>query len=326
MVWFPAASKFVAVGNYTNPANKSAYLYSSDGFTWQHGEFPTAGNIVGLAASPTLLVAVTGPNSSTGSKISTDGINWTEVQGPVGNTGQQALAIAYGAGVFVAMSSSNAAWTSTDGSTWTQRNTAQTSGIRNVSFVNDRFLAVMGTGQYSMSMDGITWTASGFTGSNTSLDGAAYAFGVYAVLGSLGTVRTTTDFVTWTDRVTRMSFSISLGKSVAQLGSTLYIASGQTIIVTTTDWVNYKTQPISTIMGAPQGAILAGLATDGNKVVGVGSASGLALTTLSSMAMITDGIYTNQLADPVPAGTYRCLGRAGDSEYMSNYYLWIRTA
>jgi hypothetical protein len=123
-----------------------------------------------------------------------------------------------------------------------------------------------------------------------------------------------------------MSFSVSLGKSVAQLGSTLYITGGVNLVVTTTDWVNYKTQPISTIMGSPQGALLAGLATDGNKVVGVGSATGLSLSTLSSMAMITNGIYTNQLADPVPAGTYRCLGRAGDSEFASNYYLWIRTA
>jgi hypothetical protein len=175
-------------------------------------------------------------------------------------------------------------------------------------------------------MDGITWTASGFTGSNTALSGAAYAFGVYAVLGSIGTVRTTTDFVTWTDRNTRLSFSITLGRSVVQMGSTLYITGGVNLVVTTDDWVNYKTQPISTIMGSPQGALLAGLATDGNKVVGVGSATGSALSTLSSMAYITNGIYTNQLADPVPAGTYRCLGRAGDSEFASNYYLWIRTA
>jgi hypothetical protein len=330
MVWFPAANKFVAVGNYSNPKDVTGYMYSSDGFTWQNGEFVNPGALIAMAASPTMIVAVTNfsvAGTSNRAKISYDGVNWTEVQGPVGSTTPNVVGIAYGNGVFVAVSA-NVAWRSTDGINWSSEiATGYSSQIRNVSFVNDRFLAVTGTGRYAMSTDGLTWTVSNFIGSNTSLNGATYAFGQYALIGAIGTVRTSPDLVTWTDRVTRLSFSTSPGRSVVQMGSTLYISDANTpLVVTTDDWVTYKTLPISTIMGSGQNATFGGLATDGNKVVGGGAAQGAALNTLSSMAKITDGIYTNQLTDPVPAGTYRCLGRSGDSPFMSNYYMWIRTA
>ncbi|MEY2689438.1 MAG: hypothetical protein RL375_3637 [Pseudomonadota bacterium] len=129
---------------------------------------------------------------------STDGITWTTDARTV--FANEAIALAYGNGIFVAYGLS--VQISTDGVIWTKPVLGTTMPNR-MKFVNGQFMALLPAGQISTSTDGITWSTRS-TGSTRALNDIDYGNGLYAIAGAFnaqtvtGTLLVSTDGQTWT--------------------------------------------------------------------------------------------------------------------------------
>lgn len=111
-------------------------------------------------------------------------------------------AVAYGNGVFVAVSSTgsgNRVMTSPDGISWTPRTSASDSDWQAVTFGNNLFVAV-GTNAVMTSPDGTTWTSR--TAVNGSWDSVAGCGGMFVAVSSVTSpyVMSSSDGITWTVR------------------------------------------------------------------------------------------------------------------------------
>lgn len=113
-------------------------------------------------------------------------------------------AVAYGAGLFVAVGTNGDIQTSPDGITWTSRASPLGVGsfLYNVAFANGVFVA---SGQHTgpvflTSPDGITWTQATITGtfSNTvAVCGAAYGNGIWVAISGLNSFVSSNNGGTW---------------------------------------------------------------------------------------------------------------------------------
>jgi len=110
-------------------------------------------------------------------------------------------AVAYGAGLYVAVSTSgtgNRVMTSPDGITWTSRTSAADYNWSDITFGNGLFVAVATSGttdRIMTSPDGITWTLR--TSPNNPLRGVTYGNGKFVAVGTSGTIATSSDGITW---------------------------------------------------------------------------------------------------------------------------------
>lgn len=145
---------FVVVGNST-----TAVLTSPDGITWTQRTGSAANSWQAATYGAGLFVAVSTNGGTTRAMTSPDGVTWTSrTTGSIG-----CVSIAFGAGVFVAVSavSTDRVMTSPDGVTWTPRTAAEANSWRSVTYLNGIFIAVAsdGTNRVMTSADGITWAA-----------------------------------------------------------------------------------------------------------------------------------------------------------------------
>ena len=134
-----------------------------------------------------------------------DGITWTS---RTSTANIQWLSVAYGDGLFVAVSQSgtgNQVMSSPDGITWTSRTSAANNAWRSVAYGNGLWVAVSNTGtgnRVMTSPDGITWTSRTFAADN-DWTSVAYGNGLWVAVSSSGTgnrVMTSPDGITWTSR------------------------------------------------------------------------------------------------------------------------------
>ncbi len=120
-------------------------------------------------------------------------------------TNETWISIAYGAGLFVAVSGSGKVMTSPDGATWTLRTAAVANQWSAVCYGGGLFVAVSisGSGNRVMtSPDGITWT-SRTSAANNDWQSVTYGNGLFVAVSSTGTgnrVMTSPTGVTWTIR------------------------------------------------------------------------------------------------------------------------------
>lgn len=109
--------------------------------------------------------------------------------------------IAYGSGVFVAIAAGVAFSASTaDGVAWTQRVLPASAGWNCVAYGNGRFVAYGTSPVSAYSLDGASWVAGGTPGINDPYGKMAFGSGrfvVAAASGSIGSVSSTVDGVTW---------------------------------------------------------------------------------------------------------------------------------
>lgn len=194
-------------------AGNGRVLASTDGLTWTLRAAGTnlfrgtygAGRFVYTASSNVV-------------SYSTDGITWTQaIVAGAANANTPAISdLAFANGKFVAVGRGDTfnavAYTSADGATWTA-SAAFPSGntaLNSVSAGSSSFFAASQRGGYS-SADGITWTqrtsvlpiAQRQTDANAeSTSWTAAANGQFFVLGSYGSIITSTDGATWTRRST----------------------------------------------------------------------------------------------------------------------------
>jgi hypothetical protein len=123
---------------------------------------------------------------------------------PQWHTAEELQGVAYGDGQFVAVGDLGSILTSSDGKTWTPRSTPR--GMRHfaaVTYGDGTFVAAGPVGTLWMSRDGVDWREVGSPGGDilNGLRGMTYGDGQFAGVG-FGTLRTSTDGVTWLERST----------------------------------------------------------------------------------------------------------------------------
>jgi hypothetical protein len=241
--------KFVAVGydryarsvvyTSTNPTVEDHYR------AWT--ELPSIGTgyLMSVAYGNGKFVAVGYTPGGTGIySTSTDGVNWSSLQGLELNGNLTAITYANGKFVVVgynyvggSLSRELISATSTDGTSWTATQNSGVAGIPSqITYGNGKFVA--GSQVFSnsdgmrygvqTSTDGVNWTAGSFFGPTGAYgNGIAFGNGKFVVAGiySQG-LYTSTDAVTWTN--------VSLNSSVpyADYGSLMVAFAGGNFVLT----------------------------------------------------------------------------------------------
>ena len=215
-------------GLFVVASGSGTILVSPDAVNWSTKASGGFGGIAvtGLAYARGLYLAV-GP---LGIRASTDGAAWTN---RVSSLDTQA--IAYGNGLFVAVSSGGQVQTSADGLKWTRRGTTGAGNLMDLSYGNGLFVAV-GTGALLVSTNGLNWLNLVSAVTTTILEGAAYGQGTFVAVGFGGTILHSTDGARWSLSASTQSadlFSVAYGGGI-------FVATGQqgTILASTNglDW------------------------------------------------------------------------------------------
>jgi hypothetical protein len=147
--WFGAAygtNKFVIVGD------KGAIASSIDGAAWNRVTSPTTNSLNSIAASPGGFVAVGEQGTIV---FSEDGQQWKTVGS--GST-NRLVAVASGGGKFVTVGANSTILYSGNGETWSQVHSDSSLILRSVCFGNGHFVAVGEEGTITSSEDGEHWT------------------------------------------------------------------------------------------------------------------------------------------------------------------------
>lgn len=155
--------------------------------------------------------------------------------------------LAFGAGVFAAVSNINSGgttsgiMTSPDGVTWTERISPNTSKLfRDVVFGGNQFVAVGSGGAGMTSPDGITWTLRTLSDVTKNYYAVAYGNNTYvAVGGSGGAIATSSDGNTWANQTSNTDVNL---RGVTY-GNGVFVAVGgsgtQSQVVTSLDGVTW---------------------------------------------------------------------------------------
>ena len=159
-------------------------------------------------------------------------------------------AVAYGAGVFVAVSASGTGdrvMTSPDGITWTSRVSANDANWQDVTYGNALFVAVGNkaatSNEVMTSPDGITWT-SRTQAADATWRGVTYGNGLYVAVAT-GKVMTSPDGTTWTSRTP--SSLTEQWVAVAYANSTFVAVSALTGIMSSTDGITWTDRSNATV-------------------------------------------------------------------------------
>jgi hypothetical protein len=135
-------------------------------------------------------------------------------------------ALAYGAGLFVAVGDSGKLFTSPDGVTWTSRtSTFGATNINAITYGGGLFVIGGDAGAMATSPDGITWTSrtSGFGATNIRCLGYGLTAGanLWAAGGDAGKLFTSADATAWTGRTsgftTNAIFGVAFGSNLVPL-------------------------------------------------------------------------------------------------------------
>lgn len=114
-------------------------------------------------------------------------------------------AIAYGAGLYVAVCSGGSIYTATAlNGTWTSRTSGTASNLTEIKFAGGRFVAAGAGGATTTSTDGITWTAATAGASDIQPFDLHYmdTLGLWVVSSGAKTVYTATTPTSWTQQTT----------------------------------------------------------------------------------------------------------------------------
>ena len=132
----------------------------------------------------------------------------------------------------VAVGSGGAIRKSTDGITWVGVPSTTTSQLREVRYLNSKFIAVGNSGAVVYSDNGTDWVNASTTGLTVFLTSVAYGAGKYVVVGDAGYISTSPDLINWTttragvNRFSRVIFANSLFVAIGNSGSLYTSADG----------------------------------------------------------------------------------------------------
>lgn len=220
-----SGSTLVAVGE------SGTILTSPDGAAWTQQVSGTAAQLNGVAASPSLMVAV--QYGSLAVLTSPDGVTWTP-QG--GGTGEGLWSVVWTGGQFVAVGIGGAIVTSPDGIVWTPRNSGTTGALVGVAASGTQIVAVGGAGTLAgvalASPDGATWTPQTIPPSWGFLWTATFTGTQFIAFGDGGPL-SSPDGITWTAQtgpsgMLAMAASATEIMAVGDFGSIATSSDGRT--------------------------------------------------------------------------------------------------
>jgi len=102
----------------------------------------------------------------------------------------------------------NVILTSDDGLIWSTRTSPTNAFLRDVTYVNNLWIAVGNNGTIITSQDGKSWTERS-SGSETALIRIVYGNEKYVISGQSGTILTSSDAINWTAADTNISYDLS---------------------------------------------------------------------------------------------------------------------
>lgn len=247
---------------------------------------------------------------------------------------RQWTSVAYGNGVFVAVTSTgagNMVMRSTDGITWANQTTPVSNAWTSVCFGDGIFVAVSNTGtgdRVMTSTDGITWT-SRVSASDKGWSSVAYGNGLFVAVAfssaDINRVMTSPDGVTWTLRAA----AASLGWSAVTYGNGLFVAvsstgTGNRVMTSPTGvtWTSRTSAADNSWAGVTYGdGLFVAIATDGYPSNVMTSANGITWST-STVPYNTEWVcvtYGNGLFVAFPRLS------VGKVLYSSNGTTWTLT-
>ena len=140
-------------------------------------------------------------------------------------SGTAIYGVTYGNNMFVAVGGSGKLATSTNGTTWTQRTSSfDSTAIQSVTYGNNIFVAVGDHGKLATSTDGITWVQRTSSFSGTAIYGVAYGNNIFVAVGDYGKLATSTNGTTWVQRTS--SFDNKRHINSVFYGDGMFVAVG----------------------------------------------------------------------------------------------------
>jgi len=173
---------------------------SVDGISWtdRDADINFVGQSNGLAFNgTTYVVAGAAGISPTSGRLlySTDLVNWTNAL----SSGSTFTSVAWGAGLFVALTGGSGFARSSDGVTWNNTGLLPVNQMNHVLWTGSMFIVTGGSGRILTSSDGLSWTQR-TSGTTVTLGKPAWTGAQLVVPGASGTILTSPDGVTWTAR------------------------------------------------------------------------------------------------------------------------------
>ena len=235
-------------GQWIALGHTGEFAISRDGANWTPQTVPV-GTWHAAAYGSGHFVALSSANVVPNEMISNDGAQWSTVTGPPGTPYQsgnsvqngQWTSIAFGHGLFAAVSSVGTVVTSKDGVSWTRRFWRPADDFTSITYGDGRFIAVDASqGEVLLSLDGVHWSLifQPLTGpvpapvGGLHLGSVAYGNGNFVALGASGTgagyVATSVDGYFWTLH----QYSPALAVGAVAFGCGAFVAVGQSTGVT----------------------------------------------------------------------------------------------
>lgn len=235
--------RLVAVGNY------GAIIHSTNLITmpWAVSRPPTNGDLNAVVFGNGLYVAAGAGGGNSGMILtSTDATEWFKQSWT--NTATRAVyGLAYGQGLFVAVTERSGVWTSDDGTNWVRRllDAGSSSHLNGITFVQGiGFVAVGSAGKVLTSTNGVDWITN-TPPTTLSLNALTYGTngsgeGIFVAVGASGLILTSPDAVNWAARnsgttVSLKSIAYAPGIGFAAVGS----SSGVSWVTTSPDGENW---------------------------------------------------------------------------------------
>lgn len=218
-------------------------------------------------------------------------------------------------------------WTSADATAWTRRENPDPlhRALSSVTFGGGRFVAVSYLDMYVgsdvpailTSSDGMAWTLQSPGQNQADLLGVAYGNGLYVAVGSGGTILTSPDAATWTQRETPTTAQLN----AVAFGSGLFVAVGDgRTVLTSTDGTEWAPRHVDSGIANT----LYGIAhTDSQFVVVAGNASGAPhsggsiLTSSDGITWVARTIPTSEPLRTVTAGNGTIVAAGGPANGAS---------
>jgi hypothetical protein len=197
---YPKEDRFGRMITYANDLFFSvgypALIVSSpDGTRWitrSYSDYPQENRAyASLAFGNGQFVAVGNKGENCGLiSVSPDGTTWNSVMESCWDflSRKALISVAYGKGLFVALSDSMILFSS-DGSTWIAQKSTEFISLASLAFGNNQFVAVGDNGMILASHDAITWTRKN-SGCSVGLSFVTYGNGRFVAVGSGGTILT----------------------------------------------------------------------------------------------------------------------------------------
>jgi VCBS repeat-containing protein len=167
---------FVAVG-----AN-GTILSSSDGVAWTRRTSGTTYTLNRVSYLNGIFIAV---GRATTILTSPDGMNWTDHSSGIKT--RSLTGVSYGSGIFVAVGD-GMLFTSVDGATWKYSEELYGMYPNDLTYGYGLFMGTGGEGLYLTSNDGITWKKSGGVANYSYLQSTCYGNGSFVAVGLIGAI------------------------------------------------------------------------------------------------------------------------------------------